>query len=293
VSASQKIAGLRVLKVKCHSGFWWGERTLFHGEGLDISHSVFRDGESPLKESRDVKLHDSSFEWKYPLWYTRQAEVRGGELLDTARSGIWYTHGIAMTDTLIAAPKTFRRSSDITLNHVSMPNAQETLWTCEHVAMSDVQANGDYFGMNSGNVKAERFRLNGSYAFDGGHDIEVSDSTLLSKDAFWNCENVTVRDSTIIGEYLGWNSKNLTFVNCTIESLQGLCYIDNLVMRGCRLINTTLAFEYSTVDAEIEGSIDSVMNPTAGRIQCAGIDELIMEPNRVDPSRTTIITQQH
>jgi hypothetical protein len=157
VSASQKIAGLRVLKVKCHSGFWWGERTLFHGEGLDISHSVFRDGESPLKESRDVKLHDSSFEWKYPLWYTRQAEVRGGELLDTARSGIWYTHGIAMTDTLIAAPKTFRRSSDITLDHVSMPNAQETLWTCEHVAMSDVQANGDYFGMNSGTSRPSVF----------------------------------------------------------------------------------------------------------------------------------------
>jgi hypothetical protein len=64
-------------------------------------------------------------------------------------------------------------------------------------------------------------------------------------------------------------------------------------MRGCRLVNTTVAFEYSTVDAEIEGSIDSVMNPASGRIQCESIDELIMEPNRIDPSRTTIITQQH
>ncbi|MDN6683934.1 MAG: DUF3737 family protein [Bifidobacterium crudilactis] len=270
-----------------------GERALFHEEGLEISHSIFQAGESPLKESHDVNVRDTSFEWKYPLWYTKQAEVCGGDLLDTARSGIWYTHGITMTDTLIAAPKTFRRSSDITLNHVAMPNAQESLWTCERVALRDVQVNGDYFGMNSGNVKAERLRLNGNYAFDGGHDIEVRDSTLLSKDAFWNCENVTVRDSTIIGEYLGWNSKNLTFINCAIESLQGLCYIDNLVMRGCRLVNTTLAFEYSTVDAEIEGSIDSVMNPASGRIQCESIDELIMEPNRIDPSRTTIITQQH
>ena len=33
----------------------------------------------------------------------------------------------------------------------------------------------------------------------------------------------------------------LRFINCTIESLQGLCYIDNLVMKNCKLINTTLS----------------------------------------------------
>ena len=34
-----------------------------------------------------------------------------------------------------------------------------------------------------------------------------------------------------------------------------------------RLLNTTLAFEYSTVDAEIHGKIDSVMNPASGIIR--------------------------
>lgn len=53
----------------------------------------------------------------------------------------------------------------------------------------------------------------------------------LSKDAFWNSENVTVYDPFILGEYLGWNAKNLTLVNCTIESLQGMCCIDNLVIK--------------------------------------------------------------
>ena len=67
---------------------------------------------------------------------------------------------------------------------------------------------------------------------------------LISKDAFWNCENVTVYDSIIIGEYLGWNSKNLCFVNCTIESNQGFCYIDGLKLENCTLLNTNLAFEY-------------------------------------------------
>ena len=32
-------------------------------------------------------------------------------------------------------------------------------------------------------------------------------------------------------------------------------------MKNCTLINTTLAFEYSKVDADIKGKIDSVLNP--------------------------------
>ena len=112
---------------------------------------------------------------------------------------------------------------------------------------------------------------------------------MLSKDAFWNTNNVTVYDSYISGEYLGWNSKNLTFINCTIESLQGLCYIDNLVMKNCKLINTTLAFEYSTVDADITSRVDSVLNPTSGTITADSIDKLIIEKDRVNPSLTKIV----
>lgn len=120
--------------------------------------------------------------------------------------------------------------------------------------------------------------------------MEVHNARMLSKDAFWNAENVTVYDSVIHGEYLGWNSKNLTFINCTIESLQGLCYIENLVMKNCTLLNTTLAFEYSTgIDAQINGKINSVMNPSGGVIQADEIEELIMEKDKINPADTQII----
>ncbi len=78
-------------------------------------------------------------------------------------------------------------------------------------------------------------------------------------------------------------------INCTIESLQGMCYIDHLVMKNCKLLNTTLAFEYSTVDAEITGKIDSVMNPSSGVIRADSINELIVEKDKVDPLKTKII----
>ncbi len=103
---------------------------------------------------------------------------------------------------------------------------------------------------------------------------------------------MTVYDSFISGEYLGWNAKNLTLINCTIESLQGMCYIDNLIMKNCKLINTTLAFEYSSVDAQIDSKIDSVLNPSSGVIRAKHIDHLIIEKDKVDITKTKIICEE-
>ncbi len=60
-----------------------------------------------------------------------------------------------------------------------------------------------------------------------------------------------------------------------------MCYIDNLVMKNCTLINTTLAFEYSAVDVEVNGKIDSVFNPSKGIIKSDEIGELIMQKIRL------------
>ena len=46
-----------------------GERPLFHAEHTDVYDTIFTDGESPLKESSDIRLYGSMFKWKYPLWY--------------------------------------------------------------------------------------------------------------------------------------------------------------------------------------------------------------------------------
>lgn len=195
-----------------------------------------------------------------------------------------------MKNCIIEAPKNFRRAAGIELEQVTMPNAGETLWNCDRITMKQVSAKGDYFAMNSSNLHIDGFELVGNYSFDGVKNMEIHHARLLSKDAFWNSENVTVYDSFISGEYLGWNAKNLTLINCTIESNQGLCYIDNLVMKNCRLLNTTLAFEYSTVDAEVVNTIDSVLNPSGGRIQAANIGELIMDASKVDVTKTVVRT---
>lgn len=273
-------------------GLFVGERALFGSREVEIVDSVFADGESPLKESEGVRLENSIFKWKYPLWYCKNVFVEGCTLLDTARSGIWYTENIEMVGCTIDAPKTFRRSRGISLSDCTLPRAQETLWSCSDVRLISVSVTGDYFGMNSDGVYAENLDISGNYAFDGARNVEIRSARLISKDAFWNSENVTVYDSVIVGEYLGWNSKNLRLVNCTLESDQGLCYAENLVLENCKVINTPLAFEYSTLDAEVTTRIDSVKNPRSGRIKAKAIGELIMESECVDTSLTEIITEE-
>lgn len=268
--------------------FLTGERALFKGENLKIYDTIFTDGESPLKESHDIELFGSMFKWKYPLWYSRNIIAEDCTWFEMGRAGVWYTDNITVKNAVIEAPKNFRRCNGVTLQNVHFPNAAETLWNCDEVIMEQVTAKGDYFAMNSRNMKLQNFQLIGNYSFDGVKNMEIHNARLLSKDAFWNSENVTVYDSFISGEYLGWNAKNLTLINCTVESLQGMCYIDNLVMKNCRLLNTTLAFEYSTVDVEIDGKIDSVMNPTGGSIRADYIKELIIEKDKVDPDKTVI-----
>ena len=240
-----------------HQEFLTGERALFQGKDLKIYDTIFDDGESPLKESRNIELYGSMFKWKYPLWYAKDIKAENCTWFEMARAGVWYTDRIEVTN----------------------------------VELDHVDAKGDYFGMNCQDLVLKNFRLVGNYSFDGVKNMEVHNATMLSKDAFWNSDNVTVYDSFISGEYLGWNAKNLTLINCTIESLQGMCYIDNLVMKNCKLINTTLAFEYSSVDAKIHGTIDSVLNPSSGVIRADEIKELTVEKDKVDPSKTKIFVQ--
>lgn len=272
--------------------FYTGERALFASRDLHLIEATFDAGESPLKESNNIVLDNSLFKWKYPLWYCNDVTVNNCSFFDTARAGIWYTNNITMNNCVIEAPKTFRRSSNISLNNCVIPNASETLWNCSDVSLKNVQVQGTYFAMNSTNVTIEDFVLTGDYCFDGAKNVTIRRAKLLSKDSFWNSTNVTVYDSFISGEYLAWNAENVTFVNCTIESLQGLCYVNNLKLVNCKLINTTRAFEYLTVDAAIVGQVDSIVNPASGKIVAGSIGELIMDDKYIDPGKTTVIVTE-
>lgn len=266
-----------------------GERAQYYSTDSNYNSCEFYDGESPLKHSKSVKAENCTFSYKYPFWISENINVKDSTFNELGKSGLWYTKNFSIENTVIKAPKEFRRSDGIFLNNVRFENAAETMWMCRNIKLDNVYAKGDYFAMNSSEFYADNFEIDGNYLLDGGWNIEIHNSKIISKDAFWNCENVVVYDSEIIGEYLGWHSKNVKFVNCKIKSDQGLCYIDGLTLENCTLINTPLAFEYSTgIDAQVNGKIESVKNPCGGKIKCDEIGTLILNPKRCDVNATII-----
>ena len=56
-------------KAKYSDFHYTEERPLFASDSIWVDRCSFRDGESPLKESKNIKVTDSVFAWKYPLWY--------------------------------------------------------------------------------------------------------------------------------------------------------------------------------------------------------------------------------
>lgn len=265
------------------------ERALFCKRDLTVTDTIFDVGESPLKECTNIKIRDSVFRWRYPIWYCDQVVADGCTFWQAARASVWYSNDVTVRNTSVCAPKSFRRCRNLLLENVFFSDADETLWHCNGVKLSNVTFKGNYFAMNSEEITVDGLLLDGKYSFDGVKNAVIRNSRLVTKDAFWNSENVTVSDSFISGEYIGWNAKNLTFINCTIESLQGLCYVQNLRLVNCKLLNTTLAFEYSEVEADIASGVESVFNPKSGTIRAERIGELVIEPDKVDPKKTRIV----
>ena len=134
--------------------------------------------------------------------------------------------------------------------------------------------------MHTSNIDIDGFRLQGNYSFQYARNVVIRGADLDTKDAFWESENVTVNNSRISGEYLGWYSRNLRLVNCVIGGTQPLCYCSGLVLENCRFEpDADLAFEYSSVEATIQGRITSVKNPTTGFVMADEIGEIILDSN--------------
>ncbi len=265
------------------------ERALFCIKNTQVKDCEFSVGESPFKHSENLQISNCKFISRYPVWYSKHIEMENCFADAESRAGIWYTDDITLRNCTVEAPKSIRRVSGITVDGCSFPYGDETLWHCSDITVSNTSVCGDYFFMNSKNAQISGLNLNGKYSFDGAENVVIRNSTLISKDAFWNSRNITVYDSLIVGEYIGWNAENLTLINCTLESLQGFCYIKNLVMKGCKTKSTSLAFEYSSLDVELDSGIDSVINPTGGKIVAHSIGELTLEPEHINPENTEII----
>ena len=254
------------------------ERALYYLQHTDVVDCVFAgpaDGESALKEARDVGVKDCSFSLRYPLWHVQGFKMERSSMDELTRAAIWYACDGEITDSTLGGIKAVRECRNISISGSKIVS-QEFGWKCSGISLKDSSVTAEYLFLDSRDVKLENVQMKGKYSFQYMDNLEILDSYLDTKDAFWHSKNVTVVNSTLKGEYLAWFSENLTLINCHIIGTQPLCYCKGLKLVNCTMEGTDLSFEYSEVEATVKGHVDSIKNPKSGHITVDSVGEVIM-----------------
>ena len=255
------------------------ERALYNAQHTDIVNCVFAgpaDGESVLKEARDINVTGCSFSLRYPLWHVKGFSMQGSSMDELTRAAIWYASDGSITDCRLEGIKAVRECSDISLKNCTV-NSPEFGWKSSGISLEDVDITSEYIFLDSRDISLKNVKMKGKYSFQYVEGLTIEDCVLDTKDAFWHAKNVTVKNSVVKGEYLAWFSEGLTLIDCHIIGTQPLCYCKDLKLVNCTMEGCDLAFEYSDVEADVQGHIDSVKNPRSGRIVCGSVGEIVTE----------------
>ncbi len=267
------------------------ERALYNLKDTEVRNCTFagpQDGESVLKETRNIRVIDSKFSLRYPLWHARGYELINSTFDDKTRAPIWYSHDGLIEDCDLEGIKLLRECSNTKIKNTNIVSP-EFGWKCNNIEVKDSKITSEYIFLDSKNVKLENVEFQGKYSFQYMENLEITNCKLDTKDAFWHSKNVTVRDSIVKGEYLAWFSDGLTLINCKIIGTQPLCYCKNLKLINCTMEDCDLSFEYSEVEADIKGHVDSIKNPKSGTITVDSVGEIINEDSIMDVNGKVIV----
>ncbi len=269
------------------------ERALYGIEGAKLAECSFsgeEDGESALKEARDVELENCFMDLRYPLWHDTGVVLVSTEMTEKCRAALWYTNKVDIRSSKLHGIKALRECADIRIAGTDIVSP-EFGWKCRGIDMKDCTAESEYLFLMSSDIKWENVRFKGKYSFQYTQNVRIENSVLDTKDAFWHAKNVYVRNCTVKGEYLAWYSENVTFENCLITGTQPFCCCTGLKLINCRTEGCDLSFEYSDVEADLTGNIVSVKNPRSGYINADSIGEVILTDDSIYPCGC-VVTQR-
>lgn len=268
------------------------ERALYNSDGLLLKKCCFdgpADGESALKESRNVEMENCFFNLRYPFWHDDNVKITNGEMTELCRAAIWYSRNMEIAHSKLHGIKALRECANIKMRGCDVISP-EFGWSVHGMEMLDTTVQGEYFMMRSDDLHFNNVTLKGKYSFQYIENSEFDNCNFDTKDAFWHAKNITVRNSTVKGEYLAWYSENITFINCKIIGTQPLCYCKGLKLIDCEMIDTDLSFEKSEVEATLTAPIVSIKNPFSGHIYVPCVGEIIRDDM---DSQGEIIIQCH
>ncbi len=254
------------------------ERALYGSDGVRAVGCRFdgpADGESAFKESRNIKVSGCYFNLRYPFWHTHTLSISDCEMTGLCRAALWYSDGIEIDGSRLHGIKALRECRGVDIRNSSIISP-EFGWFSRDIKMENTACEGEYFMLRAENLSFNNVSLKGKYSFQYIKNCTFENCDFDTKDAFWHAENITVKGCRVKGEYLAWYAKDITFIDCEISGTQPLCYCENLKMINCTMEGADLAFEKSSVEADITSPVISIKNPVSGYIKAKSFDELIL-----------------
>lgn len=268
------------------------ERALYGISDTTVRHCSFigpADGESALKETRNIDVDRCSFHLRYPLWHVSTFTVSNSEFGEPSRASAWYSSDGSFAECTVRSVKFLRECHHILLDNMTIVSP-EFGWRCDGLTVKNCSIESEYPFFESKGVHATDLKMKGKYSFQYCESVSLQNSELETKDTFWHAKNCTLENCTINGEYFGWYSEGLTLINCKVVGTQPFCYCRNLTLKDCILEKADLAFEYSDVRATIHSHVDSIKNPLSGEIRVDSVGQLIRE-DAVKECHCSIITK--
>ena len=202
------------------------ERALYNLKNAYLEGCVFdgpADGESALKESRNIEVNQCEFNLRYPLWHVKGLVMKNSKMSSTCRAPIWYSIDGYISLSNLNGVKALRECENYLIESSNI-ESPEFGWKCNNITLDRSNVTSEYLFLDSKNIVLKNVNMKGKYSFQYVENLQISNSNLDTKDAFWHSKNVVVRDTVIKGEYLAWFSDGLTLINCKIIGTQPFCY---------------------------------------------------------------------
>ena len=103
------------------------ERALYGLRDTVIRNCNFKgpsDGESALKECRNITVEDCRFHLRYPFWHVTGASISRIAMTETCRAAMWYDRDLHVKDSILGGIKAFREMDDCSLERCGIDSKE-------------------------------------------------------------------------------------------------------------------------------------------------------------------------
>ena len=161
------------------------ERALYNLKDTQVVDCIFAgpaDGESALKESRDVALKNCRFSLRYPLWHSKKFLMEDSSMDELTRAAIWYASDGTIKNSILGGIKCLRECDRMKLDGLHNPFSGVWIGNAGILRSKNSQVESEYFLLECKDVQIDHLKMKGKYSFQYIENMKIDHSELDTKE---------------------------------------------------------------------------------------------------------------